>query len=75
MLWALLGWSLSFERSFDMDNKFSKRQILGSQKYRDFRDVLSALLNDTQYYSADEVDEIIEAFGDKIFNSREADVL
>lgn len=58
-----------------MDSRFSKRQILKCNKFREHRDVLSALLNESQEYGIDEINEIIEEFGDRVFTRREDDVI
>ncbi|MGN1317995.1 MAG: hypothetical protein ACI4VF_03195 [Lachnospirales bacterium] len=50
-----------------MNGRYGKRQILLSDKYSDYRDVLAALLNENLEYSIDEIDEIIEEFSDRVF--------
>ena len=45
---------------------FSKKQIVKSEKYKDYRDVLSALLIEGIEYSFEEIDNIIEQFGNKV---------
>lgn len=42
--------------------KFSKLQILGSEKYKNNIDLLSAILEDSKKYSKDEVDKIINQY-------------
>ncbi|MDO4754183.1 MAG: hypothetical protein Q4A41_04190 [Bacillota bacterium] len=42
--------------------KFEKKQIINSERYEEDRDLLSALLDDTELYSLEEVDVIIEKF-------------
>jgi len=42
--------------------RFTKEQIVNSQKYKDKNDLVNALLKDGQLYSIKEVDELIEKF-------------
>ena len=42
--------------------KFTKQQILKSNRYQNRRDLLSVLLKDEQQYSHDEIDTIVDAF-------------
>jgi hypothetical protein len=42
--------------------KFTKIQILASEKYADRRDLLSALLDDSEEYSGNEIDKILKNF-------------
>lgn len=58
-----------------MDSRFSKRQILRCDRFREHRDVLSALLNESHEYGIDEINEIIDEFGDRVFTRKEDDVL
>lgn len=58
-----------------MSTTFSKRQILLCDKFMEYRDVLSALLNETQEYTVDEVNDIVNDFGEKVFVRMEDDVL
>jgi len=44
------------------NDKFSKRQLLKSNYYKDKKDLINALLNDNEYYSKDEVDKIIDEY-------------
>lgn len=44
------------------ENKFSKKQIVISKKYRNNVDLLNAILNDKKTYTLKEVDEIIKNF-------------
>lgn len=43
-------------------SKFSKKEILKSQRYRERRDLLTALLKDGKQYSHDEVQTLIDNF-------------
>ena len=45
----------------DNDSKYSKSQLLASNKYSKFRDVLSALLKDKDY-TIKQVDKLIEDY-------------
>ncbi|NLY79165.1 MAG: hypothetical protein GX072_04485 [Lysinibacillus sp.] len=42
--------------------KFTKQQLLQSQKYVNRRDALNALLKDDESYTHEQVDEILEKF-------------
>lgn len=42
--------------------KFSKKQLISSKKYMNDRDILLAILDDSEVYSFDEVDEKIDKF-------------
>lgn len=42
--------------------KFTKQQLLQSQKYVNRRDALNALLKDDESYTQEQVDEILEKF-------------
>jgi hypothetical protein len=44
------------------ENKFSKEQLLESQKYKDERDLINALLKEDKKYSLSDVDKIIDDF-------------
>lgn len=44
---------------------YNKEQLLQSAKYRDSRDLLSAILEDGKRYSIKEVDKMIQDFGKK----------
>lgn len=44
---------------------YNKEQLLLSAKYRDSRDLLSAILEDGKRYSIKEVDKMIQDFGKK----------
>ena len=46
----------------NLEIKFSKESLLRSQKYADYRDILSALLEDGKAYTHGEVDGFIEGF-------------
>lgn len=54
-----------------MEDKFGKSDILKSDKYRDSCDILAVLLEESQQYSIEEIDNIIKEFGERIFNRRE----
>lgn len=47
---------------------YSKEQILSSQKYRDRRDLLSALLEKEKGYTLKQVEEIIKNYKKKKVN-------
>ncbi len=42
--------------------RFTKKQLVASDKYAGRRDMLSVLLEDTKTYTSTEVDEIIKKF-------------
>lgn len=42
--------------------KFTKEQIVESLKYKKYRDILTALLDDTKEYSFDEADFILKDY-------------
>lgn len=44
------------------ENKFSKEQLISSEKYVKRRDIVDALLDDNRTYTIDEVDKKIDAF-------------
>lgn len=44
------------------ENKFSKEQILKSEKYKDKRDLINALLKEDKRYSLSDVDKLIDDF-------------
>lgn len=44
------------------ENKFSKEQLLKSQKYKNERDLINALLKEDKKYSLSDVDKIIDDF-------------
>lgn len=41
---------------------FYKKQLIESERYGDYRDVLSVILNENEGYTLEEVDEKIDAF-------------
>lgn len=43
-------------------SKFTKSQITSSKKYRNRRDLINAILDDSKLYSIDEVDALINQF-------------
>lgn len=45
-----------------MIDKFSKKDLLQSKKYRSMRDIINALLDNDKSYSIKEVDKIINNF-------------
>lgn len=44
------------------ESTFTRSQILASQRYRNSRDLLVALLNDNQQYSHASVEALVEEF-------------
>lgn len=44
------------------EDKFSKKQIVSSKRYRNNVDLLNAVLKDNKTYTLKEVNEIIEKF-------------
>lgn len=44
---------------------FTKAQLTASKKYKEYRDVLAAILSENYLYSHDEVDAMIKDFMDK----------
>jgi hypothetical protein len=44
------------------ETKFTKEQLLASQKFRGKKDLLVALLKDQKLYTPSEVDELIEKY-------------
>lgn len=46
----------------DDEPRFSKEQIAASEKYRDHRDLVDALLNDEEKYTYETVDKLIEKY-------------
>lgn len=44
---------------------FYKKQLIYSDRYLEYRDVLSVILNDEDTYTLEEVDELIEEFMNK----------
>jgi len=46
----------------DETTKFYKKQLVASNKYSRYKDLLNAVLKDDSTYSIDEVDELIENF-------------
>lgn len=44
------------------EDKFSKKQIVSSKRYRNNVDLLNSVLKDKKTYTLKEVDEIIEKF-------------
>lgn len=45
-----------------MEVQFSKEAILRSQKYRNYRDLLSVVLEKSKAYTYTEIDSVIEKF-------------
>lgn len=41
---------------------FSKEQLVKSEKYKQYRDILASQLDDAASYTASQVDKLIEAF-------------
>jgi len=46
----------------NINRKYTKEQLLKSKKYADNRDVLSAVLKDSNSYSPETVDKLIKEF-------------
>lgn len=44
------------------ENKFSKEQMLKSEKYKDEKDLINALLKEDNKYSLSDVDKLIDDF-------------
>lgn len=42
--------------------KFTKKQLKESKKYREYRDILSVVLKDSESYSHDDVEKFIDDF-------------
>ena len=53
---------LAKQEDEEQEIRFSKDSLLRSQKYADYRDVLTALLEDGKAYTHGEVDGFIEKF-------------
>ncbi len=45
-----------------MDAKFTKRQIISSERYRRYRDVLAVILSDGAAYSHKEIKKALDGF-------------
>lgn len=45
-----------------VENKFSKEQLIASERFRERRDILGALLDDGRMYTAKSVEERIESY-------------
>ncbi len=48
-----------------MEEKFYKKQILKSKRYKAKRDLLSVLLDEQQQYTHEEIEKLIEDFLNK----------
>jgi len=46
----------------DVQDGFTKEQLIKSKKYEDKRDILNVILEDKELYSISKVDEMIEVF-------------
>ncbi|MGP1599168.1 hypothetical protein [Peptoanaerobacter stomatis] len=46
----------------DVQDKFTKEQLIKSKKYEDKRDILNVILKNDELYSISKVDEMIEIF-------------
>ena len=46
----------------DVQDKFTKEQLIKSKKYEDKRDILNVILEGKELYSISKVDEMIEIF-------------
>ena len=44
------------------ENKFSKEQLTGSERFRDRKDVLNALLKEDREYTISEAEQLIEKY-------------
>lgn len=44
------------------ENKFSKKQLLSSKRFRDRRDAVGAILEDDKVYPIDEVEKLYKEF-------------
>lgn len=44
------------------ENKFSKEQLISSERFRERRDILEALLTDGEWYTVKAVEEKIESY-------------
>jgi len=51
-----------FVQEIKENDKFSKKQLLKSNYYKDKKDLINALLNDNEYYSKDEANKIIDNY-------------
>ncbi len=58
-----------------MENSFRKEQIVKSEKYSEYRDIISALLLSEREYTFDEVDSIIKGFNERIIVNKESESL
>lgn len=45
-----------------VENKFSKEQLIASERFRERRDILEALLTDGELYTVNAVEEKIERY-------------
>lgn len=45
-----------------MENKFTKEQLVNSQKYRQYKDLLQAILKENKQYTLKQIDEEIKKF-------------
>ena len=46
----------------DIENKFSKKQLVSCKKYLKYIDILNTLLKDDTSYTFEEVDEVLNKF-------------
>lgn len=49
-------------KDIEIEPKFTKKQLIDSNKYKKRKDLLTSLLNDDEQYSIKEVDDLIEKF-------------
>ena len=49
-------------RSQEVEKEFSKEQIVLSNKYRNYKDLVEALLDDKKKYTFETVDNLIEKY-------------
>ena len=45
-----------------MENKFTKEQLVNSEKYRQYKDLLQAILKENKQYTLKQIDEEIKKF-------------
>lgn len=45
-----------------MENKFTKEQLVNSQKFRQYKDLLQAILKENKQYTLKQIDEEIKKF-------------
>ena len=50
------------EKTEKRENLFTKKQLLGSEKFGGYRDILSSLLKDGREYSVEAAEKMIENY-------------